>query len=214
MLLSWWTDISAVQQYSFVVAITATFIMLIFIVLMLIGMDGAESFDGDIDLDMDFDVDIDDIDDFVDGYNNDSITSVSGLKILTIRGVLAFLSIGGWTVYGIGDSLDLWLSILIGIFAGAAAAILLAYAMKSAMKLERSGNLNYQTAIGKTATVYIRVPKKDNGKGKVMLTHQGRMVEVDAITKDTNDILTKQEVKIIGLHDSTTLVVKKIKEEE
>ncbi len=36
------------------------------------------------------------------------------------------------------------------------------------------------------------------------------MVEVDAVTKEQEDILSKTEVKIIGLVDETTLIVKKI----
>lgn len=212
MFLTWWTDLGNIQQYAFVIAMTATIIMVVFIILMLVGMDGAESFDGDIDLDFDVDVDfdIDDLDAPVDVYNSESLASVSGLKILTVRGVLAFLSIGGWTVYGIGESLQLWLTLLIGLLAGSLAAYLLAFAMKQAMKLEGNGNLNYRTAIGKNAVVYIRVPKELNGKGKVMLTHQGKMVEVDAVTKESMDLTSKTEVKIVDLHDTTTLVVKKL----
>ncbi len=215
----WWDNLTNLQQISFIIGTASTIIMFIFIVLMLIGMDG-DSFDGDVDLDMDmdFDTDIDinvDIDDMdgssdVDIYNNDGIGSISGLRIVTIRGVLAFFSIGSWTVYLLADNVSVWVAILIGGISGAIAAVLLAIAMKAILKLESSGNLDYSTAVGKTATVYIRVPKESIGKGKVIFNHQGKMVEVDAITKDKEDILNKTEVKIIGLVDETTLVVKKI----
>ncbi len=210
----WWDNLSNLQQVSFIVAISATIIMVIFIILMLIGMDGAESFDGDVDIDIDFDgdIDFDDVDGTgdVDGYNHDSIISISGLRILTIRGVLAFFSIGGWTVYLLADDVSVWLAIVIGIIAGAIASVLLAMAMKATMKLESSGNLDYKGAVGKTAVVYIRVPKNAIGKGKVIFTHQGKMVEVDAITKEKEDIMSKTEVKIISLENETTLVVKKL----
>lgn len=204
----WWDNLSNLQQISFIIGTTATIIMIIFIVLMLIGMDGGESFDGDIDLDMDLDIDDFDGSSDVDVYNHDSVSSISGLRILTIRGALAFLSIGGWTVYILADNVSAFLAILIGVVAGAIAAILLAMAMKAILRLESSGNLDYSTAIGKTATVYIRVPKDADGKGKVIFNHQGKMIEVDAMTKEKEDILAKKEVKIIGLEDETTLVVK------
>lgn len=211
----WWDNLTSLQQVSFIIACAATLIMIIFIILMLIGMDGSESFDGfEADFDADFDLDVDDLDGAVDVYNNDSLISISGLKILTIRGILAFLSIGGWVVFGLADSMQTWLALLLGLIAGAAAAVLLAYAMKAAMRLEKSGNLDYRSAVGKTATVYIRVPKEAKGKGKVIFNHQGRMVEVDAMTRSKEDITAKNEVKIIGLEDSTTLVVRKLKEEE
>ncbi len=210
----WWDSLTNLQQISFIIATAATSIMIIFIILMLIGMDGAESFDGDMDFDADVDIDADvdvdaDVDGDVDVFNNDSIFSIGGLRIVTIRGVLAFFSIGCWMIFGLGDSVPVWLSLLLGVLSGALAAYLLAVAMKSILKLESTGNLDYRTAVGKTASVYIRVPKERSGKGKVMLNHQGKMVEVDAITDNKEDLLNKTEVKIVGLENETTLIVKK-----
>lgn len=210
----WWNNLTDLQQISFIFATVATVLMILMIVMMIIGMDGAESFDGDIDFDAD--IDFDDIDgvDGIDEFNNDSIISIGGLKIVTLRGVLAFFSIGGWMIYALGNSLDTWLVILIGVITGAIASVLLAVAMKAIYRLESSGNLDYHSAIGKRAEVYIRIPKQNSGKGKVMLNHQGRLIEVDAVTKSDIDLLSKQEVVITGLLDDTTLVVKNIKEEE
>ena len=216
----WWESLTNLQQVSFIIATTATAIMIIFIILMLIGMDGAESFDGDVDLDVDVDmdidadIDIDEVDGSIDIYNNDSILSISGLRIVTIRGALAFFSTGGWPLDLFAESMPVWLAVILSILTGAVASILLAYAMRAAMKLESSGNLHYQTAVGKTAVVYIRIPKELTGKGKVLFNHQGKMVEVDAVTKGKEDIISKREVKIVGLQDETTLVVKKIEEEK
>lgn len=214
----WWESLTSLQQTSFVIATIATLLMIIFIIMMLMGMDGAESFDGDVDFDMDMDVDadfdtdidFDDVDAPVDVYNNDSIVSISGLKVVTIRGGLAFFSIGGWVLFILLENNQVWLSLLLSFVAGSIAAVLLAYAMRAVMKLESSGNLNYMTAVGKTAEVYIRIPKNSSGKGKIMFNHQGRMIEVDAITKENNDITSKNEVRIVGLDNETTLVVKKI----
>ncbi len=199
----WWDSLSNLQQVTFIIGTIATVIMILFIVLMLIGMDGGESFDGDIDVG-DFDPDSS-----IDAFNAESIFSIGGLRILTIRGALAFFSIGSWTVYLFSETLSPLLSIFLGIIAGTIAAVLLAMTMKAILKLESSGNLNYATAMGKIATVYIRIPKEANGKGKVIFNHQGKMVEVDAITNESEDILAKREVVIINLVDDTTLVVKK-----
>jgi uncharacterized membrane protein YedE/YeeE len=217
----WWESLNNLQQTSFIIATIATVLMIIFIIMMLIGMDGAESFDGDVDFDVDlggdvdFDTDIgfDDASGAIDVYNSESIISISGLRVLTIRGALAFFSIGGWVVYILADNVQAWLAILLGFIAGSIAAILLAIAMKAVMRLESSGNLDYRTAVGKSAVVYIRVPKINSGKGKVIFDHQGKMLEVDAISKGEEDILSKTEVKIIGLENETTLVVKPLEKE-
>ncbi|MBI9009024.1 MAG: hypothetical protein JEZ05_03250 [Tenericutes bacterium] len=218
----WWDSLSNLQQTSFIIATVATVLMIIFIIMMLMGMDGADSFDGDVDFDMDvggdvdFDTDVDfnAADGAVDVYNNDPIISISGLRIVTVRGALAFFSIGGWVVFLLADTMQIWLAIVLGFIAGGIAAILLAITMKAVMRLESSGNLDYRTAIGKTAAVYIRVPKNSLGKGKVIFNHQGRMVEVDAINRGTEDLTTKTVVSIIGLENETTLIVKLLEEEK
>lgn len=200
----WFESLSDLQQITFIIGTISTVIMILFIVLMLIGMDGGESFDGD--LDFEGDIDLGDL----DAYNAESFASIGGLRIITIRGGLAFFSIGSWMTYLFSEKVSPFLAILIGVVSGVIAAVLLAMTMKAILKLESSGNLNYKTAIGKTATVYIRVPKDANGKGKVIFNHQGKMIEVDAMTHEKEDILNKTKVEIINLVDETTLVVKKI----
>jgi len=208
----WWENLSNLQQVMFIIATVATALMIILIIMMLIGMEGGEAYDGDVAGDMDAaDIHGGDFHDGGDVFNHESFFSLGGLRIITIRGALAFFSIGGWVVYLMAESSPVWLAIIVGILSGAVAAILLAYVMKAIFSLESSGNLDYSTAIGKVAAVYIRIPKNGSGKGKVMFTHQGKMVEVDAITKASEDIMAKKEVTIIGLENDSTLIVETIK---
>lgn len=208
----WWESLNNLQQVMFIIATVATALMIILIIMMLIGMEGGEAYDGDISGDVDAaDIHGGDFHDGGDVFNHESFFSLGGLKIVTVRGALAFFSIGGWVVYLMAESSPAWLAIIIGILSGAVAAVLLAYIMKAIFSLESSGNLDYGTAIGKTAVVYIRIPKAGSGKGKVMFTHQGKMVEVDAITKEIEDILAKKEVTIVGLENDTTLIVESMK---
>ncbi len=208
-MTEWFNALSGYGQVLFIVAITATFIMVIFIILMLIGFDNSE-FDGIDDLSMDMDVDIDvDADFDLDSINDEPLSSIGGLKILTIRGILAFLSMGSWTTLLFIDIVHPLIATLIGLVVGFISAYLLALALKQAMKLESSGNIDYRKAIGKEAIVYLRVPKENGGKGKVNLVLDGRFVEIQAITKGSEDLKVNQEVKIVGLYDQTTLVVEK-----
>ncbi len=196
-----WGNMTAFQQTFFVIAIVATVVMIILIILMFVGMDEIDSFEGAVD-DMDFDL---------DAINDEPISGIGGLRILSIRGVLAFLSIGGWTTYLLSDAMPEWAAALVGAVAGAIAAFLLAYALKQAMRLESSGNLDYKSAIGKPAMIYIRVPADRNGRGKVILNHQGKMVEVDALTDEKEDLIRNTKVEVVALEDESTLLVKKTK---
>jgi len=210
----WWNSLTDYQQILFIVAVTATVIMIIFIVLMLIGFDNSE-FDGFDGMDGVGDLDgidgIHDIDihgDF-DPYNTEPLSSIGGLKIFTVRGVLAFLSIGSWMTMLMVDVVTPWIATIIGIVTGLVAAYLLALALRSAMKLENSGNIDYRKAIGQTATVYLRIPKNRSGKGKINLVVDDRYVEIDAVTDEGEDILYNQETVVTGVVDNNILLVKK-----
>ena len=190
----WWSELMALQQISFIIAVTATVIMLIFLLLMMFGMDDATYDGGFQDADLDF-------------LSDEPLSAISGLKIFTIRGALAFLSISAWIIYIFAPVMHIAWVLLLAILLGLTASTLQAYAFRAAMKLESSGNLDYNRAIGKTATVYIRIPQKRTGKGKVILSLEDRFLEVDALTDDESDLLAKTMVDIIGLENDTTLVV-------
>ncbi|PKK98331.1 MAG: hypothetical protein CVV57_07450 [Tenericutes bacterium HGW-Tenericutes-2] len=192
----WWESLTSFQQIMFVIAVSSSAVMLIFLVLMLIGVDGSD-FDG---------VDAPDLD--VDFLNDEPLSGIGGLRILTLKGVLAFLSIGAWTAYLFVDVLGPIFSSLIGVVLGFVAAYLQALAYRAMMRLESSGNIDYNNAVGKTGTVYMRVPKLKSGKGKVTLVIQERYAEIDAVTEEEEDILPKTSIVVIGLLDPTTLIIK------
>jgi membrane protein implicated in regulation of membrane protease activity len=191
----WWEQLSSFQQGMFIIAVSASFVMLIFLVLMLIGIEGSD-FDG-----------VDDVSD-VDVINDEPLSGIGGLKILTIRGILAFISMGAWTAYLLVNWMHPLIASAIGIVVGAISAYLLALAFKATYRLESSGNLDYTNAIGQIGTVYIRVPKSKIGKGKITLTIQERYIEVDAMTEWDQDLMPKTIVEVIGIEDTTTLIVK------
>jgi len=192
----WWNSLEVFQQVMFVLAVTASFVMLIFIVLMLIGIDNSD-FDG-----------IDSVDVELDSINDDPLSSIGGLKVLSVRSILAFISIGGWAAFLFAGIMSVWWASLLGFVFGSIAAYLVALAFRSIFKLESSGNIEYENSIGKIGTVYIRIPKKKSGKGKVSIVLQERLIEADAITNEDQDIMPKTEIEVVGVVETTTLIVK------
>ncbi|MDO9628286.1 MAG: hypothetical protein Q7I99_00175 [Acholeplasmataceae bacterium] len=192
----WWESLSVFQQVMFVIAVSSSAVMLIFLVLMLIGIDGAD-FDG---------VDTPDLD--LDFLNDEPLSGIGGLRIVSLKGVLAFLSIGGWTAYLFVNLVNPIFASLIGVVLGCVAAYLQALAYRAMMRLESSGNIDYKNAVGKTGTVYMRVPKNNSGKGKITLVIQERYTEIDAVTDEGEDILPKTSIVVTGLLDPTTLMIK------
>lgn len=223
-MFQWWQALTPYQQTLFSIAVAATFVMIVFIVLMLFG-GHSDSFEAGAEVPGGvIDGTPDDVPDglpdggpdltapgAVDSFNDTPISSLAGLRIFTVRGILAFFSIGGWTAYALSDVLDPGWGLLIGAAAGALASFLLAFALRQAMKLESEGNLDYRNAIGKKGTVYIKVPHNRTGTGHVNVTFQDRFMEVDAVTDENEDLRTGTPVEITGLEKETTVIVKKVR---
>jgi membrane protein implicated in regulation of membrane protease activity len=141
--------------------------------------------------------------------NNTSIVEAGGLKIVTIRGIVAFLAVGGWTGFGLFANIGYW-SILAGFVAGAAVAVLLAFLMQALMKLEDRGNLNYNRAIGATGTVYLNIPPERIGTGKITVMLQGRLIDGDAMTDDKGRIENGAVIKIVDVLDQNIFIVERV----
>ncbi len=217
-MTAWWNSLSVLQQVLFVIACATTLFMIAQIVMMLLG--------GDHDAggaDAGFDVDIDgtagglsdghgigDAHDIGDGHDvgdGHGMLNIFGLRILTVRTVIAFFSIGSWIAFTVDFVLPTYAAILIGLAAGIAAAFFMAYMMSSLMKLQNSGNIDPANAVGRVAEVYLTVPPARTGKGKLTLELQERFVEIDAVTSGAEAIPTGAAVRITGLYDEETVEV-------
>ena len=156
------------------------------------------------DTDMDADTDID-VGPDVDAH--EASESVAGFRFFTIRGLVAFFCIFGWTGYALsGTSLGTALIILISVAAGLLAMLLIGLMFYAMMHMQASGNLVYSNAIGKDAEVYIPIPAQRTGRGKVMVEFQQQLVEAEAITDDEQRIPTGTSVRVVGKTGSTLIV--------
>lgn len=202
-MIAWWNTLTLFQQIAAAIAAPATLIVILQLIMILFGFSTDDSLDSSPDLDSsDFSV---------DPFNDESIFNLGNLKIISFRGIIAFLSVGGWVAMAMSYSTNNIIATIVGAVAGIAIALLIAITMKYAMKLQTSGNINYANAIGKNATVYIRIPAKRSSKGKVTLTLQERFVEVDAVSDEDERIDTGSMVKITALENENTVIVERIK---
>ncbi|MDR2828367.1 MAG: hypothetical protein LBV51_02995 [Acholeplasmatales bacterium] len=206
----WWNGLNDFQQIVFIFASSSSLLLLIFLILMLIGLgshadfddvDSSDFSDGGGDLNLSDDVDF---------ANDEPLSMASGLRLISLRGVLAFFAVGGWVAFSIADNIPWWLALIIGIVCGAIAMLLIAIVFKQFGKLEQSGNLDYGYAIGKQAVVYIRIPANNGGLGKVIVQFSDKYLEVDAMTNGNADILNNEFVVVSGLKDKNILIVEKL----
>jgi hypothetical protein len=70
--------------------------------------------------------------------------------------------------------------------------------MKMLYLLKSDGAVRIKGAVGRTGTVYLRVPANKSGPGKVTLNLQNRTVELEAFTA-TNELPTGTSVRVVAV---------------
>jgi membrane protein implicated in regulation of membrane protease activity len=135
---------------------------------------------------------------------------LEGLRIFTIRGIIAFLVVFGWVgVVMIGAGVSLWITLPVATVCGFLMMVLLAYIFRAVMRLRSDGNTNNRNAVGKSGKVYLTIPPSRSGEGKVNVMLQGSYVERDAVTDEEESIPTGAEVVVIGISGDSQLVVRR-----
>ena len=195
-MTKWWNDLHAFQQVMFVVGCAATLFMIVQIILLAIGS-------GDNDATFDSDTDVSDVDNINDGGTG---FTIFGLRILSVRSVIAFLAVGSWLAFALFYPIGFW-SLIPGTVAGVPAAFGFAVFIKATEKLQGSGNLKIENTVGKVAEVYLTVPPLRSGNGKINVYVQERYVELEAVTDSAEPIKTGAKVKVVDTCGEGAVVV-------
>ena len=191
---TWFSAMEPMQQMFWGCALVASLIFLVQMVLTLIGMDGH-------DVDASFDVS-----DFGD-VDASTMDTGGALSLFSIRNFINFFMGFGWAGVSLYDTIGSnFLLILAAIVVGVLFVLMFFYIRKQTRKLEANGAFNIRNCEGKTANVYLRIPAKGKGKGKIQISVNGAFHELDALT-DGEAISTGQKVRITQILDGETLKV-------
>ena len=192
--MEWFKEFGGLEWAYFVIACIGTVFLLVQIVMMIIGADdGGADFDTDTDGDGAFDSHTD-----------------TGLSLFSTKGLTAFFAIGGWTGLVMLTSLvSPAIAIPVSVVAGIAAYFIVWFAVRMMLRLQEDGTADYETAVGKTATVYVSIPPAREGRGKVTLTLQGRYTEADAVTDEKERIPVDAQVVILQSQGDVFVVTRK-----
>lgn len=194
----WFQSLSGLEIAYFVIACVGTLFLLVQIILMIIG-----AADGDADFDTDTDGD-----GALDSHTD------TGISLFTMKGLTAFFAIGGWTgLLLLSYDVNVGASVGISVAAGLAAYFIVWGLIRLILRLQEDGTVNFGSAVGKTATVYVSIPPKREGRGKITLTLQGRFTEADAVTDGEERISVDETVEILSSSGDFFVVRKKAETE-
>lgn len=193
-MTAFWEGLSLFSKILFCTALASTTVLVIQIIMLIIGftagsLGDVDGFDGDVDADGDG---------IVDGGE--------GVGMFTLKGVVAFFSIGGWVGLAM-DMADIHpaITVLVALVAGALALIGVGFLYKGLYKLQSNGNVTMNNAIGKTAEVYLTIPANGENTGKVSVTVQERFIEAEARTMGES-IPTGTLVKVVDVINDVLIV--------
>lgn len=215
-MIEWWNGMPLVQQIFALIAIPATVVLVIQTILLLFGL-GGQDHDATGAMHDAAPADSHDIPgvyghDVTDtsGHEGPDVhdsTAAAGLRLLTVRGLVAFFAVGGWAgVVMIDAGLHPVLAGLIALAAGLGALILVAWLIKLMLSLQDSGNLDIKNAVGLIGEVYLRIPGNLQGSGKITVILQGRSIELDAVTDDPDGISTGSQARVVDRRGDRLIV--------
>lgn len=228
--MDWWNEMTGLQLAFAYIALPATIIMILQFVMSLLGfigggategIDSVEDFvDGDTDMDFDDGILGDTLDDYpqelYEDYQTETIhdhaddvgSKADSLKLFTLRGIIGFFAVGGWMgVVALDGGIPIPGAVLLSLLAGWMALYFVAWSLRAVLRLQQSGNIVLQNAIGLQGAVYIPIPPIRSGIGKVSIIIQDRLSEVSAVTDAERTIKTGEKIAVLGVEPEGVLLV-------
>ena len=144
----------------------------------------------------------------IDGDLADTGGGDGAFNLFSILSILAFFMGAGWM--GLTCRVDWGLNSVVSAAAatgfGFALMVMASGMMAFARKLSRTVQYDPATAVGRTATVYMTIPAKGDGRGKIQVNVSGRLMTMDAIS--TSDRLAEfSSVTVVAVRDDGTFIV-------
>lgn len=212
-MIAWWNSLSGLEMIFAYVAIPSTVLLLLQTLMLLFGLGGHDS-DASGDHDAECDCGADHEADNGDGifgdhdHDGDDAAPDHGLRVFTVRGLVAFFTIFGWSgLVLLRGGMNIPASLLISFVLGTISLFIVAVSIKFFLSLSSDGSVNISNAIGKSGVVYLTIPPSRLNTGKVSIILQERLCEYEAVTDIEHELKTGTEVTVVSVSNKNTMVV-------
>lgn len=185
----WFSVLTLFEKVYWVIALISSVMFVILLVMTLLGGD-AEDFDGgDVDADIDGDTGI-------------------GFQFLSFKNLMGFFTIFGWSgISCLEGGLSKSLTVVISVGCGLIMMFIMAALFYYLGKLQSSGTLKLKNALNQVGEVYLTIGAKRSKIGKVSVTVQGTLREMEALTDEENDLILGNVVRVKNVTDNGILIV-------
>lgn len=184
----WFEPLSLFEKIYWAVAGISSVIFLVLLVLTFLGGD-SDTLEGDVDVEIEGDTGI-------------------GFQFLSFKNLIGFLTIFGWSgIACIEGGLSKSLTVLISVICGLLMMLAMAGLFYYLGKLQSSGTLILKNALNQTGEVYLTLGANRSKIGKVSITVQGSLRELDALTDEDMDLVMGNVIRVKEVTDNGILIV-------
>jgi len=213
---AFWESLSLLQKVLYCIAVPSTLVVILQIILLFLGFgeDGAASNPSDtsgLDLDTPADAGLSGADfDMADGdmvMDGSNPADFGTLRLFTLQGILAFLCVFSWSGIALSKTaLPILFSLMLATLLGFLFMVLIATLIHYMSRLTDDGSVSIHSALGRSGTVYLTIPPRGAGHGKVNITIGGHFYEYDAITDSEISLPTGSHVRVVDVREDVVMV--------
>ena len=208
-MVEWWSSLSTLMKALWGITLSASLIFVIQTIMTFLGADN--DFNADFSGDFSGDVPADIPGDISGDFSGDGADAGSGMGLLTFRNFINFMLGFGWTAVLLRQSIQSnSLLFTIAILVGVVLVILVMLLFKWLAGMQQSGNIDvYKSAVDCTGKVYLAIPGKRQGEGKVQISINNSVREYDAVT-DGDALPTGKDIRVVDVVGPNTLLVEEM----
>lgn len=143
-----------------------------------------------------------------DFSGGDVAFDVDGLALVSVKTVACFLLGFGWSGVILAPLFEnAWVVALISLGLGALFMFGAWILLKQVLTLSQDNTFHADKIVGYTADVYLRIPADADKSGKIMVSYEGSLHELQAFNAGTEEIPTGAKVHIVEAIDDATVRV-------
>ncbi len=192
LMQEWYSALSSFEQVFWGIALIASVFFVFVLVTTLIGGD-TDGLDGDVDADIEGDTGI-------------------GFQFFSFKNIVAFFTIFGWSgISFLEAGMSKGIVVLLAAVCGLAMMFVMAFLIYQMRKMTSSGTLRMENAIGQIGEVYLTIGANRSRMGKVQITVQGALRELDALTDEEKDLPTHTVITVKEITSNGILIVSQTK---
>jgi len=183
-------DFNGLEIFFLICAVLGGFFVVVKLILQFMGGDAETHLDGDAS----------------PAFDGEHADSDLGFRLLSLHGLSSFFMMFGLVGLALyrQSQAGVLLAIAGAVVAGMISVWVIGKLFQLAISLQSSGTLHIEDAVGCTGTVYLTIAK--GGSGRVSLSFNNRLREMDAVEKNGAEVTTGTPVRVVAVNANVLVV--------